>query len=596
VTSRRSQRGRPSAARRRAARQAAAAAGVQQLFFQQSSQPPIQRQATATVAQPGRSSQAGQASNHSSQPLQPSHSSNSSSLQRGRQPSASRRPRDRAPLASIPLPQGQAQRPTQHRQQQQQQQLQQKSRKRGRSSNTGPTPPARRAPTTQPQGAGMVASTARKPTITASMLPSDDWWISDGRVYFQGNGYSSSCPAQLPCEKVLSNKKIAHPVRPTLVVNNLIVPYLPEPCQDMDPVMRNNPWMFLKPRLVKCSHGLLSGNDCSCAVLGLAGQFHRPSVLPDVCIKNQFLKPRDFTVEMTEFHTQENPSRVYVRRPEKQDHVLSLPTPFPISGAWRSRYYEPAMANVEEDDRLRLYYALYDSQRFREIGKTYLKEPCYWSPEEHPTFFEPIREVGNLCANLYGVETLQRTGLCSHPCAEPRVYLYIAVSPADRKVPVYVTDRSRPLRLDTVIANAIRPWYEKGHGKILCPVCLVQTSARGTSLEFFSRSEYVSHWEICHAPDMAAVTTFSATQLNTRIHMGHVAYVLAVANLHSIQEAPSESAICSAALKNYGVTEYSDILADFLGPVSLDDFEAICNDMLGPSVQDAPLQESEGSG
>ena len=78
--------------------------------------------------------------------------------------------------------------------------------------------------------------------------------------------------------------------------------------------------------------------------------------------------------------------------------------------------------------------------------------------------------------------------------------------------------------------------------------------------------------------------------------MGHVAYVLAVANLHSIQEAPSESAICSAALKNYGVTEYSDILAEFLGPVSLDDFEAICNDMLGPSVQDAPLQESEGSG
>ena len=113
---------------------------------------------------------------------------------------------------------------------------------------------------------------------------------------------------------------------------------------------------------------------------------------------------------------------------------------------------------------------------------------------------------------------------------------------------------------------------------------------------FLTRSEYITHWESCHVPDMAAMSTFSATQLHTRIHMGHVAYVLALAHRMKGAEAPSEPAVCDRSLIRFGITEYSDILSDFLGPLNLEEFEAVCNDMLGPSGESATLQENGSNG
>jgi hypothetical protein len=250
-------------------------------------------------------------------------------------------------------------------------------------------------------------------------------------------------------------------------------------------------------------------------------------------------------------------------------------------------------------DHLKLYYTLYNSQRFREIGKTYLQEPDRWSFLEHPTFREPDHssELGAVCANMYGVETLQRVGLCSHPLAEPKVNLYLAVSPDDKRVPVYVTDRNRPLKLDVVIADILRPWYEQGHGRILCPVCLVQTDpAKGSQLMFLTRSDFIGHWEVCHTPDLVATSTFSATQLNTRIHMGHVAFVLAASHCQSGQDAPSESALSRDAMENCDFTEYSDVLVRYLGPSMDEDLEALCEDMLGQSNDTSSLQERGLSG
>ena len=446
----------------------------------------------------------------------------------------------------------------------------------------------------------MVTGPANKAPITPSMLPSENWWISEGTVHFQKDGFRSSCPATLPCEKLLVRKQLAHPVRPTLIVDSLESPTLPEPSENMTDNLRNNPWLFLKPKVIRCSNHRLSEAECSCISMGLMGQFHRPSVLPDVCIKNQFLSPQEFAVEpRISSQTLENPSRFYLSIPTRQDLVLAVPTPFPISGPWMSKPYEPAMAFTHPSDQLKLFYALYDSQRFREIGKTYLKEPILWSSEEHPTFGEPCitGELSKVCSNLYGVETLQRVGLCSHPCAEPNIYLYIAVSPSDKKVPIFVTDRRRPLRLDVVIADVIRPWYEQGQGKILCPVCLVQTDPeQGPKLVFLTRSDYIAHWEMSHTTDMVAMSTFSATQLNTRVHMGHVAFVLAVAHCQTGMDAPSEHAISSDALESCGITEFSNILLKFLGPSVEEDLEAICEDMLGPIGESATLQEMGNSG
>jgi hypothetical protein len=432
------------------------------------------------------------------------------------------------------------------------------------------------------------------------MLPGENWWISNGEVNFQKDGYRSTCPALLPCEKLLVRKQLAHPVRPTLIVNSMVNATLPEPAADMTDNLRSNPWLFLKPKTVKCYHYKLSGIDCSCTVMGLMGQFHRPSVLPDVCIKNQFLKADEFAITpRVANQTLENPSRFYINLPSRQDLVLAVPTPFPVSGPWISRAYEPAMAShPRQADQIRLFYALYNSQRFREIGKTYLSEPDRWMFQEHPTFREPYPggELGAVCSNLYGVETLQRVGLCSHPLAEPRVNLFLAVSPQDKRVPVYITDRTRPLRLDVIIADVIRPWYQLGHGRILCPVCLVQNDpVKGVQLMFLTRSDFIAHWEVSHTPDLVAASTFSATQLNTRIHMGHVAFVLAISNCQGGQETPSESALDSDVMEN-NFSEYSDVLVKYLSPSIDEDMEALCEDLLGPGVENPTLQERGQSG
>lgn len=500
-------------------------------------------------------------------------------------PSAAQRPAGRAPLSSraTQLNQPSAAAPTTSKG---------ASRKRDRSRNSGPPPAARQPADKQPKNAGMITVPTSRAPITVSMLPSENWWISEGEVNFQKGGYRSSCPALLPCEKLLTRKQLAHPVRPTLIVDSMEDTTLPEPAEDMTDNLRNNPWLFLKPKVVRCNHYKLSGIECSCVAMGLMGQFHRPSVLPDVCLKNQFLKPSEFAITpRIDCQTLENPSRFYICVTSRQDLVLGVPTPFPVSGPWVSRAYEPAMACVpRQADRLKLFYTLYNSQRFREIGQTYLQEPDKWSFQEHPTFREPCHgtELGAVCSNLYGVETLQRVGLCSHPLAEPKVNLYLAVSPVDRKVPVYVTDRNRPLQLDVIIANILRPWYELGHGKILCPVCLVQTDpVKGPQLMFLTRSDYMCHWELNHAPDLVATSTFSATQLNTRIHMGHVAFVLAATHCKSGHDTPSESALCRDAMQSCCFTEYSDVLVRYLGPSMEEDLEALCENMLGQG-NDAP--------
>jgi len=442
-----------------------------------------------------------------------------------------------------------------------------------------PAPAARRVekPSSQPvRTTGMVYSSIKRATITSTMLPSDEWWISQGEVHYQGDLHKCKFPALLPEETLLRRKPVVHPVRPTLVVDSMWRPSLPKPSPEMPETMQSNPWLYLSPRVKPCTSHVDDGRQCACARLGLAGQFHRPAVLPEACLRTGFLKPAEMAVKPLELQLSENSSRVYLLLDKEDDHQLALPTPFPISGQWPGALYEPAMARVKEDDLLRLYFALFDSERFREMGQIYLRPPQAWPEDRHPTFGEPspTSELGRVVQSLYGVETLQRTGLCAHPCAEPRINLYCAVSNFDRTVPVYVTDRASPLRLEAVITEVIRPWYDQGLGKILCSVCLVQTSAeKGTTLLLLSRSEYIKHWESSHVPDMVASTTFSSTQLHCRVHMGHIAYVLALANRRRGKEKVSEKAFSDSALAQFGITERSDVLKDFLGPPTAEEYE-----------------------
>ncbi len=147
--------------------------------------------------------------------------------------------------------------------------------------------------------------------------------------------------------------------------------------------------------------------------------------------------------------------------------------------------------------------------------------------------------------------------------------LYCAVSREDRLVPVYVTDRSAPLRVEAAVTEIIRPWHEYGLGLILCSVCIVHTAPNApTQLMWLARSEYILHWEQEHASSMGASYVFSATQLHVRLHLGHLAYVLALASRNRNKEDPKGMAISNLAIEQFGIQEHEEVLLDFLGPAS----------------------------
>ena len=111
---------------------------------------------------------------------------------------------------------------------------------------------------------------------------------------------------------------------------------------------------------------------------------------------------------------------------------------------------------------------------------------------------------------------------------------------------------------------------------------LIQTDpSRGAALLFLSRAVYIHHWETEHSSALVATSVFSATQMHVRIHVGHLVYVLALANRLKGQENPKGSAVSSTALRQFGITEHDEVLKAFLGPPSN---EEEMNDLLSEVI------------
>ena len=57
------------------------------------------------------------------------------------------------------------------------------------------------------------------------------------------------------------------------------------------------------------------------------------------------------------------------------------------------------------------------------------------------------------------------------------------------------------------------------------------------------------------------------------MHMGHIAYVLALANRRKGKEKPSKVTISKDASRRFNITERRNVLKDFLGPPTTDEFD-----------------------
>ena len=393
--------------------------------------------------------------------------------------------------------------------------------------------------------------------ITSKMLPSSKWKLTENLVEYSTD---SQMKAQFDRKILLDDPKprdVMHSIRPTLIIDSILEPTLPEPGRENPRTLASNPLMFLRPNIKRARHHAAE-KGCLCTVVGLRDSHHRELVIPDSCVREQYPRPKPARLLFSE-----NPGRVYTWDKVLEDHVLIFPQPFLVAAKWPAKEYEPAMALCRDRLQTRLYYSLYDSGRFTEMAQLYSTPSSEWSASGHPYFGEPSRnsELGRVTEAMHGLETLLRTGFAGHPCAEESIPVYAAADRVTLRVPVLKNCEGKKGFVEFVLTNLFRPFVTEGRGLVLCPVCLLRASGDRFEPVFLSRSEYPQHWESEHYSSLVAVGVFSATQLHTRIFMGNLLYQQ-VLLYRGARDTLEGCAICPKFAEEYLVEEnFTDVLA-----------------------------------
>jgi hypothetical protein len=365
--------------------------------------------------------------------------------------------------------------------------------------------------------------------ITEEMLPSRHWYIRDGKLIYKPHQETIfQCSSTLKEERTWLNT-ISFPLRPLGFVDKLSRPSrLPVP-QGKDNILKElarDPGMMLKPRpkYEECHAG-----RCSCVMHGQKDVHHRNSVLHDVCLRDGALTEEDLAVESRFKNFVENPTHFYYWSESRKDHLLAVPQPFRNNGSWTPVQFSPVLSDCSDEVAAQFYLDLYSKENARKIANIYMSPPSEWELASHPCLAEP--EVGSELWRhshlLYGVESIPRTNYCQHPLSEDFFYLFLAADPDSLLVPVIQRDPASPSLPDKIIGRLMEPFWRRGWGRVLCSVCLAGVCNGELRPVFLTRNEFLRHWEEKHLSSLVAITTFSATRLNSRIYQGHAVYLLA---------------------------------------------------------------------
>ncbi len=182
-------------------------------------------------------------------------------------------------------------------------------------------------------------------------------------------------------------------------------------------------------------------------------------------------------------------------------------------------------------DRLaaQLYFGIYNREKAKTMANIYMSPPSEWEAATHPCLSEhPVgSELWRQSHLLYGVESVPRVNFCHHPLAKDFFYLFLAADCESLLVPVIRRDPAIPNLPDQIIGRLLEPFWRYGCGKVLCSVCLADVINGEFKPVFLTRNEFLQHWVEQHLSTLVAVTTFSATSLNSRLYQGHAIYLLA---------------------------------------------------------------------
>jgi hypothetical protein len=169
---------------------------------------------------------------------------------------------------------------------------------------------------------------------------------------------------------------------------------------------------------------------------------------------------------------------------------------------------------------------------------------------------------------MYGVESVPRCNYTHHPLAEKFFYLYLAADATTLEVPALHRNPERPDLPDAAIGRVLEPFWKYGMGRVLCSVCLAEVIDGDYQPVFLARTEFVRHWiEHHHLLSLVAVTTFSATDLNSRIYQGHCLYILALNADQQIKDMPEACPFNLSTRIEGAKWAVSRVLCNILRPV-----------------------------
>ena len=330
---------------------------------------------------------------------------------------------------------------------------------KGKKTGSGSKDPVNRPDAGSSQaGSKFSLKVTGKRFISKEMLPSSCYKLAGSKVKYFHNGVEMEFPREYTVNQV--KKDISFPTRPVHVVDNLGCPSLMVPGTELPSAVRSNPRLLLLPQIKAITYHAYDGEECRCIAHNTQDRYHREAVLPDTCLKGNLISYDSVMVSPPELQLQENPSHFYVRSESEDDSFLAVPTPFPVGGSWPTLRYEPVMAGRWRGPQVAQYYALYNSNRFREVAKIYQKCPKDWnSVGGSPVICEAStsNEVGLVSERLYGLETIPRVGFPAHPASEPVILLYPAMVRETRRVPVFKQDSRHPSLQDAAIGDVFRP-------------------------------------------------------------------------------------------------------------------------------------------
>ena len=377
-----------------------------------------------------------------------------------------------------------------------------------------------------------------------------------------------------------------------MIVDDLDNPALPEPYDQLHPMVRRNPGMLCDPQISFAIHGRRS--SCDCVLVELLDVCHRQACLPLICCKRCKISPSDLVVGLPGQGPWfgENPSCSFCYNYEAGSHTISVPQPWAISLRWPTKPFRPAFAYCEDSAETNALYSLFTPEDYREGAEGYMEAPDRWTSQAHAFYEEPRAgsELHHAVRGLYGIESYFRVGFPRHPCKTSHFRVFVSTTLV-LNTPVLSED-TIPDRyaVDDFIRQINRPFYAMGKGVNLCAICLWRRDRTDGVLSpaFFARESFIQHYRAEHWNTSGASAIHSATQLGSRIYQTHLLYSLCLAHCPDSEDPRQNGLLDWSQIPDTGV---SRILLSIITSRPVPAAEAPLAMAPGPSAQSRPAAD-----